>query len=68
MKHPNFLDIIDSADEYELTNINGLLNVAIENPSLFESLCKFIQDSETKRLDIVHLSICCAERIEELGI
>ena len=58
-------DIINSTDEYGLTNINGLVNVAIDNPELFNALVEIIKAEQETMFD---LSQYCAERIEDLGL
>jgi uncharacterized protein YjaG (DUF416 family) len=61
----NLHDIINSADDYDVTNINGLVNVAIDNPELFKTLVAIINaESET----MYDLSAYCQERIEDLGL
>jgi hypothetical protein len=61
----NLHDIINSADEYDLTNINGLVNVAIDNPELFKTLVAIIKAEQETMYD---LSQYCSERIEDLGL
>lgn len=58
-------EVISKSDEYELTNINGLINVALDNPELFKTLIQIIQ---AEKLTAFDLSIYCSERIEELGL
>ena len=61
----NLHDIINSADEYDVTNINGLINVAIDNPGLFKTLVAIIKAEQETMYD---LSQYCSERIEDLGL
>jgi len=61
----NLHEVINSADEYDLTNINGLVNVAIDNPELFKTLVAIITAEEETMYD---LSQYCSERIEDLGL
>jgi hypothetical protein len=61
----NMHDTINSSEEYDLTNINGLVNVAIDNPELFKILVDLIKAEDDIKFD---LSIYCSERIEDLGI
>jgi len=61
----NLHDIINSANEYDLTNINGLVNVAIDNPELFKTLVAIIKAEQETMYD---LSQYCSERIEDLGL
>lgn len=61
----NIHEVINSSEEYDLTNINGLVNVAIDNPELFKLLVDLIKSEDDTKFD---LSIYCSERIEDLGI
>jgi hypothetical protein len=62
----NLHDIINNTnDEYHLTNINGLINVAIDNPELFKTLVDLIKAEDDTKFD---LSIYCSEKIEDLGL
>jgi len=61
----NLHDIINSSDEYDVTNINGLINVAIDNPDLFKALVDLIKSEGDTKFD---LSVYCSERIEDLGL
>jgi|LakMenE01Jun11ns_1017448.scaffolds.fasta_scaffold9927135_7 hypothetical protein len=61
----NLHDIINSSDEYDVTNINGLINVAIDNPDLFKALVDLIKAEGDTKFD---LSVYCSERIEDLGL
>jgi uncharacterized protein YjaG (DUF416 family) len=58
-------EVINSSDEYDITNINGLINVAIDNPELFKTLVAIISAEEETMYD---LSQYCSERIEDLGL
>jgi hypothetical protein len=58
-------EVISKCDDYEVTNINGLINIALDNPELFKTLIQIIQAEKLTALD---LSIYCSERIEELGL
>ena len=61
----NIHEVINSSEEYDLTNINGLVNVAIDNPELFKLLVDLIKAEDDTKFD---LSIYCSERIEDLGL
>lgn len=61
----NVHEVINSSEEYDLTNINGLVNVAIDNPELFKILVDLIKAEDDTKFD---LSVYCSERIEDLGI
>ena len=61
----NLHEVINAADEYKVTNINGLVNVAIENPDLFKLLVKVINSVDDTKFD---LSLYCSLRIEDLGL
>lgn len=58
-------EIINSAEDYDVTNINGLINVACDNPELFDRLVRAIKDNEYAKFD---LSAYASERIEDLGL
>lgn len=62
----NLIDLIKNCDdEYTLTNINGFLNIAIDEPELFNLLIKAVQSNDENKYD---LSGECAEKIEDLGL
>ena len=61
----NLHEIINASDDYNVTNINGLVNVAIDQPELFDILVKIIKAEEEVKYD---LSVYCSERIEDLGL